>query len=137
MIFSHLFHSFLLAQLFGLYMVIMAIILLCRVRFYRSLVAGMSAQSGGLIISASFGLMLGLFLVLIHNFWVMEPRVVITVVAWFILIKSILWLSLPEQMLVMSQKLYSGVGYYIVVLFLAIVGIFLMTKGFYLPIHYL
>ncbi len=135
--FSHLFHTFLLSQIFGLYMVVMAIILLCRMRFYRSIVAGMKAQSSALIICASFGLLLGLFLVLIHNFWVMEPRVVITLLAWFILIKSILWLSLPEQMVAMSQKLFSGMGYYFVVLILAIVGIFLMTKGFYLSIHHM
>ena len=115
----------------GLYMIILSIILLCRVRLFRRLIAQMQVESSGLMMGANFGLILGIFLIVVHNIWVWEPRLMVTLVAWFIFIKSILWLSLPDCMLRWSKKIYAGPGYYIVTFIIAIVGIFLLTKGFY------
>lgn len=127
-------HSNILSQIFGLYMVIMAVILLSRVKYYRELVYYMEPRSGSMFMGASFGLMLGLFLVIIHNVWVMEPRVVVTVISWLILAKSILWLSFPECMTRIAKKLYGGAGYYLIVIVLFIFGVFLLTRGFYMHI---
>lgn len=129
--FGALFHSYLLAQVFGLYFIITAIILLSRVRFYRDIIYNLHAKDSAIMFGSSFALLLGLLLVIVHNFWVWEPRVVVTLIAWFILIKSVLWLSLPEGMLRWSKKMYGGAGYYVMVAVLLIVGIFLLTKGFY------
>ncbi|WP_133127413.1 hypothetical protein [Legionella nagasakiensis] len=129
--FGALFHSYLLAQIFGLYMIITAIILLSKVSFYREMIQNLQANNVSIVCSASFGLMLGLFLILVHNIWVWEPRVVITIISWFILIKSVLWLAMPESLLHWSKKVYAGPGYYVAVVILFVVGFFLLTKGFY------
>lgn len=129
--FGHLFHSFVLAQIFGLYLIIMSVIMLSRVRLFRRLISQMQVESSGLIMGASFGLLLGISMVVVHNIWVWEPRVMVTLLAWFILLKSVLWLSLPDCMLRCAQKVYAGPGYYLVAIVMAVIGVFLMTKGFY------
>ena len=129
--FGTLFHTVLLAQIFGLYLVITATIFLSRVRFFRDLVSSMSAQSGVVFVSSIFGLMLGLFLVDIHNIWVWNPRVAVTILCWSMLLRSVMWLSMPEKAVAITKKVVAGPGYYVAVLFMAIVGIYLLTIGFY------
>ena len=130
--FGELFHSYVLSQVFGLYLLLMAVVLLSRATYYRILVQGMPAQSPGLLTSASYGLMLGLLLVVIHNNWVWEPRVFVTLIAWFILIKSLLWLAFPEKMLVYTKKAVASPFYYVIIAVMFIMGIIMLTKGFYL-----
>jgi hypothetical protein len=127
------FQTFLLSQIFGMYLVIMAIILASRSKYYKNLLTNLNPNGSGVLLSGSMGLLLGLFLVTIHNFW--ENHFVVDLLSifiWFILIKSILILSFPEKIISLSQKLYSGSGYYIMVIIMAIVGVILMTNGYYL-----
>ncbi len=132
--FGAVLHSFILAQVFGLYLIIMAVILLSRVKFYREFIQNLTTNSGGLVTGASVGLMLGILLVVIHNNWVMAPQVFVTIICWYVLIKSILWLSFPERMLAMTKRLFAGKGYYFMVAMMAIMGYILLTEGFYLSI---
>jgi hypothetical protein len=116
-----------------MYLVIMAIILASRSKYYKNLLTNLNPNGSGVLLSGSMGLLLGLFLVTIHNFW--ENHFVVDLLSifiWFILIKSILILSFPEKIISLSQKLYSGSGYYIMVIIMAIVGVILMTNGYYL-----
>ncbi|WP_244599580.1 hypothetical protein [Legionella londiniensis] len=112
----------------------MSVILLSRTPYYRALVQNMTAQNPGILTGASFGLLLGLLLVVVHNFWVWEPRVFITIISWIILIKSLIWLSFPEKMLKFTQKTVAGPAYYVIIALMFIVGVILITKGFYLYI---
>lgn len=127
-----LFSSFIVGQVLGLYMLIMAIVMLSRANYYKDLIQRITLDDLSLWIGSSFSLLLGIFLVVIHNVWVLEPRVLVTIIAWLILIKAILWLALPEKMLEYSQKVYDGAGYYIIAVLMAIVGILILTRGFYL-----
>ncbi|MCL9683976.1 hypothetical protein [Legionella maioricensis] len=127
------FQTFILSQIFGVYMVIMAIILASRSKYYKNLLNHLNPNGIGVLLSGSMGLLLGLFLVTIHSFWDRHFVVdLLSIFLWFILIKSILILSFPEKVISLSQRLYSGNGYYIMVLIMAIVGIILMTNGYYL-----
>ena len=126
--------SFLLAQTFGLYMTIQAIILLSRASYYRELIAKMKEPGFASLVGCSITLMLGIFLVLIHNVWVMHPRVMVTVVCWIILIKSILWLAAPERMLNIAKRACAGKGYHIAVVLMGCFGLSLISKGFYVYI---
>ena len=130
-----LLYSFFLSQIFGLFLVITSILMLSRVEFYRKLVHDMKPDNSIIIVGGTIGLLLGLCLVDIHNIWVLKPRIVVTILCWIILIKSLLWLSAPEKMLSMTKKLYAGIGYYILVLFTTLFGVVLMARGFYLYIH--
>lgn len=124
--------SFILSQFLGLYSVIVAVIMFIRVRQYRELVQKMKPESGTLLLGGLFGLMVGLFLVGIHNIWVFKPIVYITVVCWAILLFSVLSLVSPDLLMVLMKKACSGSNYYVLASFLLMLGLIFLMTGLYL-----
>jgi len=124
--------SFILSQFFGIYMLIVALIMLIRVRHYRELVLKMKPDSGTILLGGLIGLMLGLFFVGIHNVWIFEPTAFLTLLCWLVLILSVLWLASPERMVVWTRKLCSGSGYYVLSSLMIITGLLLLGRGLYL-----
>lgn len=130
--FSAFFHSYLFAQILGFYFLIMAVILLARVGFYRRLLMGLSADYGTIVTVSSFALIMGLLIVITHNFWIEEPHILlVTIIGWLLLISAVLWLAFPDTMAAYCKKLYAGAGYYVLVAIFAVIGILLIAKGFY------
>ncbi|ARG97114.1 hypothetical protein [Legionella micdadei] len=124
-------HSLILAQIIGLYLLIMAIIMLMRRQAYLAYVEKLQPSSGVIIMTASLALIIGLFIIVVHNRWTFAPDVVITILGWLIAIKSILWLAVPEKMVSSTRAVYETNWYYLIVALIAIIGIFLITIGFY------
>lgn len=128
---TELLHSYLLAQFFGLYLLISAIILLARHKFYRNMVNKIGADSGAITVGASYSVMLGIFLVMVHNVWVWNPQVLVTILCWAMLIRGILWLSFPETMVKIARHVFGGNGYYVGIIVAAVIGVILTSKGFH------
>lgn len=128
-------HSIIIAQVMGFYLLIVAIIMLARAPYYRAMMTNLKSCNHAIMVGAAFSLIIGIFLVIVHNIWIWESEVMITVIGWLILIKSILWLALPERMMTFSNKLYSGAGYYVAAAITGILGILLLSHGFYLFIQ--
>ncbi len=124
--------GFILSQFFGLYLSIVAIIMLYRVREFRQVVQGMKPQSGTILLGGLLGLMLGLFFVGIHNVWVFGPTVIITAIGWLITVISVLFLSSPERMVLWMGKLFAGSSYYVFVSMMLGFGLMLLVRGIYL-----
>ena len=124
-------YSFLLAQIFGLYLVIQAVILLSRASYYRALMASIKDPGFAIFAVSSIRLILGIVLVLIHNRWVIGPVVYVTMMCWLVLIKSVLWLASPERMLALSKKICAGNMYYPTILCMAVAGALFMVRGFF------
>lgn len=125
-------HSLLISQVLGFYLLIVAIVMLTRADYYRNLMTNLHEGSHAIMIGATFSLIIGIILVLVHNLWVWDEEVIITVVAWLILIKSVLWLAFPEKMMAFSRTFYAGPGYYITAAIALVIGIILLAYGFYL-----
>lgn len=125
-------HTLFLAQAIGLYLVIVAIVMLARAGYYRDLLTHVKVGSSAIVVAATLGLILGILLVLVHNLWIWQSEVLITLVAWCVLIKSVLWLSFPEFMVDLTHKVYAGWGYYVIAIIAGIIGVVLMAHGFYL-----
>lgn len=125
-------HTIILAQIIGLYLFIVAIIMITRAGYYRELLTHLKAGSSAVTVGATLGLILGIIMVVIHNIWIWESDVIITLIGWLLLIKSVLWLSFPECMVKYTQKIYSGSGYYIISIIAGIIGIVLLAHGFHL-----
>ena len=49
-------------------------------------------------------LLMGLVTVILHNLWVLDWRVVITILAWSTLIKGIMKIGFPEQIHQQAQR---------------------------------
>lgn len=125
-------HSFIFAQVFGLYFVIMSIILLSRADYYKTMIKKLKAPTSGGVIAASLWLFVSLFLVVMHNIWVAGPRTYITLICWLFLIRSVLWLAAPERMLHTLKKVWAGKAHYVICVILLVIGVYLMIRGFYL-----
>jgi len=128
--------SFVLSQMFGMYLLIMAFILFARSDYYRPMIQKIKTPGAGIMMHASLSLFIGLFLVIIHNVWVFEPRVVITIFCWVYLIKSIAWLAAPVRMLSLVKRICGGRGYYVVIMVMGLLAIQMIGRAFYLYVHY-
>lgn len=125
-------HTIFLAQAIGLYLLIIAIIMLTRASYYQEILTHLKVGSTTVVVTATLGLILGIIIVLSHNIWIRESEVLITLIGWFLLIKSIFWLSFPEFMVRITHQLYGGRGYYVAALIAGVLGVTLCAHGFYL-----
>lgn len=130
--FGSMYHTVILEQVFGLFFLITSVIYLSRADFYRAMAKKMDDQSGAIFFSSLSGLMLGIFLVILHNNWAWGPQVVVTIICWVILVRSIVWLAFPEQMIDVTKKIISGPMFYFYILLMFVVGVYLVARGFYL-----
>lgn len=130
--FGSMYHTVILEQVFGLFFLITSVIYLSRADFYRAMAKNMDDQSGAIFFSSLSGLMLGIFLVILHNHWAWGPQVVVTIICWVILVRSIVWLAFPEQMIDVTKKIISGPMFYFYILLMFVVGVYLVARGFYL-----
>jgi|GEM_PF-603232 len=127
-----LLHSYIVAQVFGLYFVIVSVIFLSRADYYKALfkkqkAPGLEATWHGIMF-----LMPAILLVVTHNIWELSPRIGVTVISWMFLIRSILFLAAPVRVYNWMKKLWSGNGHRVLFSFLLFLGIYFMSRGFYL-----
>lgn len=123
------YYSFLLSQVLGAFLFIVAIIIMSRMYYYRKIILNLQPQDPIIPVSALMGLLLGVALVVTHNVWTFKHLTVITILSWFILIKSLLWLALPEKMLALAKRMTAGTGYYWLIVGLLIAGVVFLGKG--------
>ena len=124
--------SFVMSQFFALYMLIMAIIMFSRVPQYRQLVLKMDPRSGTIVLAGMIGLAVGMLCVGLHNVWLLKPAIGVTIFSWLILVLSILWLSMPERMVVITKKLFLSSGFYVWLLLIVLLGIYILARGVYI-----
>ncbi|MEI6095391.1 MAG: hypothetical protein WCR08_08035 [Gammaproteobacteria bacterium] len=123
------YYSFLLSQILGSFIFIVAIIIMGRMFYYRKILLQLQPQDPIIPVVASLTLFLGIVLVVTHNVWEFNRATGVTVLCWLILIKGLLWLALPEQMLAMMKKVSSGSGYYWCIVALLVTGVIFLGKG--------
>jgi multisubunit Na+/H+ antiporter MnhG subunit len=125
-------YSFLLAQVLGLYFVITAIIGLYRATYYRKLIADFKGLDFNGVYAALLGLLIGLFLVLSQDNWSNINLAFLSLISWSVLLKAILWLVIPEQMLIYLKRVVASPAYYIFNVIFLLVGCLIINKAFYL-----
>lgn len=124
--------SLFLTQAIGLYLVIGAIVMIARAAYYRQILNQLKADNVLIAFAAGIGLMSGIVLILMHNVWLLNLSVLLTLVGWLVLIKSILWLFAPECMLSYTQKIYAGCWYYVFALIGGLIGVLMLVHLYYL-----
>ena len=123
--------SFILSQFIGLYVFIVAVSMFIRAREYRQLVNKMNPDSGTILLAGLMGLLLGLFLVGIHNVWVFKPIVFITLFCWLVLLVSMMCLVAPEKLVSMIKKRCAGSNYYVFASVMLFIGLLFFGRGVY------
>ena len=122
-------YSFLVSQILGAFIFILAIVIMGRMYYFRNIVLKLRPQDPIIPVVASFNLLLGITLVMTHNFWCLKPLTWVTIICWLIFIKGLLWLVFPEKMLTMMKKVISGRGYNWTIVALLVIGVVVFAKG--------
>ena len=122
-------YTYLLSQFIGLFMFVLAIIVMLRLQFYRKIILSLNANNPVLTLAALVGLALGLFLVLTHNIFSWSRATWVTGFSWVIFLGSVLWLLETKYMLSLTKKVCSGIGYYWVLVFLLVFGMIILARS--------
>jgi hypothetical protein len=97
--------SILLAKVFGLVYLVLALGMLINRAHYRKVFDDMVANGAMTIYGGAMALAAGVFLVSFHNIWIGGWEVIITLFAWAALIKGVLLLLAPKAMLSLTKML--------------------------------
>lgn len=88
--------SIFLAKFWGWLLVILCLVFLLRKKVWLEEVFKLVGDKGFLLLSGYLALILGLIVVILHNIWVADWRVVITIFGWLSLIKGLMRIGFPE-----------------------------------------
>lgn len=91
-----------LSKAIGFYLLIISLMILLNTHQFLSNVTHLIEDPALMCITGFFTLILGLLMVLSHNVWTWNWRVLVTLICWITLLKGITILILPQHMQMMS-----------------------------------
>lgn len=125
--------SIYLAKVIGLYLVIVGLGLLVSRAKIISIIKDIVNHPALLFVTGILALIFGDILVMIHNIWVTDWRIVISIIGWLALIKGTIRVVLPEMAFkVLTAFMEYDVFYYMVNLITLVVGVYLLYAGFFM-----
>ncbi len=123
--------TILLAKIFGLYMLAIGVSILMNRRQMMLAVVALMKDRAVQLMGGVIALLLGLFLVNIHNDWSTLPAVLVSLVGWAALVKGLVYLFLPEAKLAKLVHALTERSWYMIDGVLAvIIGLYLAGFGF-------
>lgn len=121
--------SIFLAKVLGLYLVITCLAVLVNEKLLKKAIKAYAQDMPILFFHGIFALLLGLTLVVSHNIWTSDWRVIITIIGWLALLKGVLRLFVPGQAVKWGLKIYDKISPVVFIVFL-VVGVYLAYVGF-------
>lgn len=121
--------SLFLAKVLGPYLIIISVGGFINQKMLGKAVKMYAKEVPILFFSGAFALLAGLLLVISHNVWTRDWRVIITVLGWAALIKGVLRLLMPASVGKMLVKAYNALSPVAFILAL-VAGIYLAKVGF-------
>lgn len=123
--------SIFLAKALGLYLLIMGISLFTNARQLKTIMSDVAAQPALLFISGAIALIFGILIVLTHNIWQSNWRILITLIGWLSLFKGIIRIIFPHRAAKYILKFKRNPSmYYVMSLIVFVLGIYLTYVGF-------
>lgn len=124
--------SIFLAKVIGLYLIIFGLPFLFNAKYYQTASKQIIENDGSMFALNVITLILGVLLVVAHNIWVMDWRVVITLLAWITLLRSIVRLYFPTFIQTKATSLLKSSTLIVVSgIVSVIIGLFLCYHGFF------
>ncbi len=117
-----------LSQLWGIIIAVVSLILLIKPKLLERLFAG-AKNKRTMFLWGIITLAVGVVMVLVHNIWVLDWRVVITILGWLTLIKGLDLLLLPKRMRKRWSKMENW-QWKVIFMFLFLGGLVLTYWGF-------
>ncbi len=123
--------SIFLAKALGLYLVIVGAGMLINGEKFRKMLLPILKDPGMVLFTGFLALIVGIPMVIIHNLWVMDWRVLITILAWLTLIKGAVRMFFPEFVINQSTRFIKKKGLYNgLVAFMLALGALLLYLGY-------
>lgn len=124
-------NSIFIAKVLGLYLTIFGLLVLLRPAQLRAILTQYMESPPIVFLGGMIGLILGIILVVSHNIWAADWRVVITILSWLILIKGTNHLFFPNFPRKMAQTFLGSSWILVPGLIDLVLGLFLVYKGFF------
>jgi len=100
--------SIFLAKIFGVYLLAGSVAIFMRKDKIDDVMHEFMNNSAMQLFGGAIALILGLLLVNIHNIWIADWPVIITIISWGSLIKGILFMISPKTMGSIAKSMISG-----------------------------
>lgn len=127
--------SLILAKILGLYLVIVAIAMLVKPSGFVNTFKDLIGSPGKLGYAGLLSVLFGVILVSIHNIWVANWHVVITLLGWLTLIRGVVRLFFPNVAASLANNLSNKPFYYTVAIIGLLIGLFLVYHGYGLIVY--
>lgn len=123
--------SIILAKIFGLYFLALGLAFLVNPERFRRIFPNVVNNDTFLLFGALFAVLIGAFIVSVHNEWVFSWPVIITILGWWSLIKGFGLLIHPDFIKYFSfMQNRSDLFYRSISIAYLVIGAFLTYKGF-------
>ena len=123
--------SIFLAKALGLYLVIVGAGMLINSEKFKQMLLPILKDPGMVLFTGFFALVVGIPMVVVHNLWVMDWRLIITLLAWLTLLKGVVRMFFPEFIINQTSIWIENKGmYYGLVIFLIALGFLLLYFGY-------
>lgn len=123
--------SVFLAKILGLYFVLSSIALLIFKDRFKKLFKEVSSTSFFINFTGFLGMLLGLLIVVSHNYWIDNWPTLITIIGWFILLQGFVRVYFPQYFIEWNKKvIQSNAGLVWIGWVFLIIGVYLTYVGF-------
>ena len=125
--------SIFLAKAFSIYLILISLAIIFQRKFFQDAIKELLTHEPAMLLAAILALILGILLVISHNLFVADWRIVITILAWLTLIKGFVGLFFPMQSSSWRIKIIEKPHtLYITAIVCLFLGLFLGYHGFLL-----
>ena len=124
--------SIFLAQVLGIYLVVLSLSLLINVDNFTSIISGIFHNAALQFIIGLNLLIVGTLMVVSHNMWSMSWTVVVTILSWIVFVKGVLYMALPKVVHAIAQPIIGcKMTLYVAGIVNLVLGLFLCYMGFF------
>lgn len=119
-----------LARAIGLFGAISTLAIIVRYKTYLAMEESAVKNPAMLYLSGFFILLVGILLVISHQVWTQDWRVIITIIGWLILIKGLLRIFFPERIKRLIEKKQTDRRFLLSEIAVFLLSLYLIYQGF-------
>ena len=123
--------SIFLAQVWGLYLLVMGIGILINAKAYKRAAEEIVKSPAMMLFSGAMALMLGIVLIVAHTVLIFDWRLLVTLLGWLTLYKGVMRIIFPESSVRILKKMLTIQALRITSIASIVLGLFLSFIGFY------
>lgn len=129
------FQSYVFANFLGLYLLILGLVIMTRYEYYTALLRSVKLTPFNMLVTGMLTIFFGLFLIEHHNVWILKPRLLLTLLSWWILLKGLVIILFPEAMIELYYRWINPKRVLGGAIFCIILGAFMVFDGARLLYH--